>query len=873
MKEISLIIVCFFVLAINGFSQSDSVIHKTYTTKKITGNPPVIDGIIDDKAWSIVPWDDRFVQHSPHQFAKPTQVTMFKVIYNDNNIYFAIRAYDTNPELIETRLSRRDDFEGDWVAVSIDSYNDDRTGFNFYLTSAGVKADVINTNDGDSDDSWDPVWHGKVKTDSEGWTAEMRIPLTQLRFSPDDEQVWGLEIMRMIFRNQELSLWQMIPNDVSGWVSRWGTLEGIEDLNPKREVELLPYVMGKLEMTEKEEGNPFATGTNWGYNAGLDGKIAVTNDLTLNFTVNPDFGQVEADPSQVNLTAFENYFEERRPFFIEGSNMFSFPLYGSNSSTNLFYSRRIGRRPHYYPGVGEAEYVKVPEFTRILGAFKLSGKTKNGWSIAVMESITNKEFAKIDSSGIKSKQVAEPLTNFFNVSIRKDINNGNTIIGSMITATNRFINEQYLKFLPSSAYTGGVDITQYWKNREYYFRGKFSMSQVSGDSIAITELQTAPQRYYQRPDMDFRTVDSSLTMLSGTGGNLEAGKIGGGHWRYGLRVWWLSPGIDVNDMGYLTRSDAIVTSSWVNYIIWEPFSIFRDMNFGISEWSWNDWSGRYLNFGLRLNAYLRFKNFWWVSAGGYRNWPDINRSELRGGPSLVFPSESKGWVSVGTDDRKRLTFEVYGSLANGDLMNSWSRNIGFEIDYFPIKALKISIDPSYHESFSIGRYITTDDNASIKKYLVGSLVQTNLSMDIKINLSLTPDLSIQYWGQPFIYSASYSDISQVVDAGNFDIEKQYHTFTNDEIRYDEESREYNITYSDGSNYTLSNPNFSVFEFKSNLVLRWEYIPGSTAYFVWSQNKSGYTNLSNVSFDEHLSNLVDLVPSNIFLIKFSYRISL
>ena len=440
------------ILTVSLTAQDRNVVNRLYETSRILGDAPVIDGFLNDSAWSAAKWEGNFTQKSPYEFNDPSQATEFKILFDDNNIYVAIRAYDTEPEKIEKRLSRRDGFEGDWVGVSIDSYNDDRTGFNFYVTAAGVKADVINTSDTKSDKSWDPVWYAKVSEDDIGWIAEMRIPLTQLRFAKVDNHVWGLEVSRRLFRKQELSVWQMIPQDASGWVSLWGTLEGINNINPKKEIEIIPYVMGSLESSPKVEGDPFQSGTKFGYNAGLDGKIAVTNDLTLNFTINPDFGQVESDPSEVNLSAFESFFQEKRPFFVEGSDIFNFPLMGSGNRTNLFYSRRVGRRPHYYPDLNENEYASTPDFTRIIGAFKLSGKTRNGWSIGIMESITNKEFATIDSLGSRKKEAVEPITNFFNVRLQKEIDNGNTLIGGMVTATNRFINNQHLKFLPESAY-------------------------------------------------------------------------------------------------------------------------------------------------------------------------------------------------------------------------------------------------------------------------------------------------------------------------------------------------------------------------------------------------------------------------------------
>lgn len=865
------ILLCIYGLFLHA--QENIIPIREYSTKRIIGASPSIDGIADDKAWEMVEWSGDFTQKDPYEYEPPSQQTAFKILYNDNNLYVLIRAFDTEPDKIEKRLSRRDSFEGDWVGIALDSYNDNLTGFSFNVTAAGVKGDVIMTSDNQMDDTWNPVWYVKVSTDELGWIAEMRIPLTQLRFSKVEDHVWGLEVMRSLFRKEEFSVWQMVPQEASGWVSLWGDLVGINNINPKKEIEIIPYLMGSLKKSEKDENDPFATGTSWNYNAGIDGKIAVTNDLTLNFTINPDFGQVEADPSEVNLSAFESYFEEKRPFFIEGSNIFNFPITGDNNRNNLFYSRRIGRQPHYYPEINDNEYIELSEVTRILGAFKLSGKTRNGWSIGVLESFTNKEMCTIDSAGIQRKEAIEPFTNFFNARVQKDINKGNTIVGGMFTATNRFINDSSLYYIPNSAYTGGIDFTNYWNNKNYYFKAKGVFSTVSGDSSSITYLQREPQRYYQRPDMEHRTVDSSLTTLSGYGGNIEAGKLGGGNWRYGMRAWWLSPGLEVNDMGFMQRVDAISQTAWINYIIWNPFSIFRNMNFSFSQWSWWDFSGRYLNLGARISTNAQFINYWSYNAGIMRNGLDVNRSELRGGPSVVNAGNWNTWLGIHSDSRKKLVFHIFGAIDIGDNNSKLHQDIELLVSYRPLNSLHISLSPEFTVDYDKAKYVETIENVNGDKYIVGALTRHITSMDIRIEFSITPDLSLQYWGQPFIYSANYSRFADVVDAGNKNTDDQYYVYSNEEISYDEKNDLYEVNEVGQTSFTFENPDFSIFEFRSNFVIRWEYIPGSTAYFVWSQAREGDVPDGNFAFNEHLSNIVDVAPGNIFLLKFSYRFSM
>jgi len=467
-KNSLFILLILFACTLVSYSQED----KVYTTER-TDKAPRIDGLFDDSVWASMEWEGGFVQFEPNEGTEPTQRTLFKILYDDENIYVALKSLDTEPDKIEKKLSRRDAWEGDLAGLHFDSYFDKRTSFVFAVSAAGVKNDGFFSNDGEGfDDSWDPIWNVKTKVTFEGWNAEMKIPLSQLRFNNNENQIWGLEVVRGIYRTDELSLWNPISSKETGWVSQYGLLEGIKNIKPKRNIEIAPFVVTKYEKYEKEEGNPFKDGSDFRFDGGVDGKIGLTNDLTLDFANNPDFGQVEADPSEVNLSAFESYFQEKRPFFIEGNNITNFQLTlgdGPSSSDNLFYSRRIGRSPRGYPSVSGNEYVNMPENTRILGSFKLTGKTKNGWSIGVIESVTNKENAIIDNNGVRRKESVEPFTNYFIARLQKDINESNTIIGGMVTSTYRIINNENLKYLPTNAFTGGIDFTQYFKKKKVFY--------------------------------------------------------------------------------------------------------------------------------------------------------------------------------------------------------------------------------------------------------------------------------------------------------------------------------------------------------------------------------------------------------------------
>ena len=864
------------VLLLLGLSVSGQVRKVSYRAVEVQGKPPVINGQLNDKAWKAAKWDSDFTQFEPYNLAPPTQKTAFKVLYDNNNLYVAIRCYDTDPAKIERILSRRDKTDGDWVGVGIDSYHDKLTGFVFSANAVGVKWDGKFTNDDQIDPTWDPVWYVKTSIDSSGWIAEMRIPLSQLRFAKTQNHVWGFQVIRKIYRNQEMDIWSPQSKSESGWVSHWGELTGIDNIHPKKEVALTPYALGKITTAEKEPGNPFATGVTPGYSVGLDGKIAVTNDLTLNFTVNPDFGQVEADPSTVNLSAFETYFTERRPFFVEESNIFNFPLStggGRFSRENLFYSRRIGRSPHNYPDISSGEYAKVPKATRILGAMKLSGKTQKGWSIGVMESLTNNTKATIDSAGVRSKQTIEPLTNYFNARVQKDIRKGKTIIGGMVTATNRFIKDSSLMYLPNAAYTGGIDFQTYWKDKTYRVSAKAIASSLSGSTEAITWEQESSRRYYQKPD-GTRRLDTTLRLLQGTGASAEFAKISG-HWQFGTRANMLSPGLELNDQGYMRIADFILQSSWVNYTRWEPFSIFRSMNVNAGQWSSYDFKGRSTSAGIRAGFNVQFKNYWNLSLFSRRSFYNLDRHELRGGPSILLPGGYNFNIGISTDGRKKFSSGINTGFGIGDKNYSFSKNIGLWLSYRPIPALKLTLNPSFSNSRKDFKYVENTECNGQTLYLVSSIEQTVFSASLRVNFSFTPDLSLEYWGQPFLFSGNYSDFKKVTRPDQKDFESQFHKYTPAEIRYDETDNKYLVDDNgDGkTDFTFGNPDFSFMEFRSNMVLRWEFVPGSTFFFVWSQQRNDGNSSGNFDFENGFRQLTQAHPTNVFLLKFSYRFSM
>ncbi|NIM89786.1 MAG: hypothetical protein GTO17_02435 [Candidatus Aminicenantes bacterium] len=868
-----------FIFFLQQFAFADSPEKKIYTARNINPHPPVIDGNLNDPIWEKVSWGGGFIQRKPYEGKEPSQATAFKILYDDKNVYVAIRAYDDEPDKIEKRMSRRDDIEGDWVEVHFDSYYDHRTAFGFVVNAAGVKCDFVISNDGNNhDDTWDPIWYVKSAYDEQGWTAEMKVPLSQLRFGKKENQIWGLQVERRLFRKQETSQWQLIPQKASGWTSHFGELHGIKGIKAQRQVELTPYTVGKTQRFEREEGNPFATGSSSNFYGGLDGKVGLTSDLTLDFTINPDFGQVEADPSVVNLTAFETYYEEKRPFFIEGRNILSFQIMGGDGSFSrdtLFYSRRIGRIPQYYPETEDDEYLDMPANTTILGAFKITGKTRNGISIGIIDSLTAKENAQISYLGQSSDVTVEPLTNYFGLRLQKDYGKGNTILGGMFTATNRNIKNEELNFLHDAAYTGGLDFIHYWKDKTYYFSLNTVFSHVRGSKEAILETQESPVRYYQRPDTDHVSVDPSRTSLSGYGGTMNFGKGGSAGLRFNAGVTWRSPGLELNDMGYLRRADAIMQWVWGNYRIAKPFSIFREVSLNFNEWMGWDFGGEQIFKGGNFGMWGQFKNYWSLSMGMNRQGEGLYTSALRGGPALRWPGGWNSWIFINSDSRKKLHYFMGTFNYYADQNDSRVNGVEIGATYRPNKALSLSISPFYEFNLEELQYVTTEEFGSANKYIFARIDQKTLGITCRLDLSLTPDLSIQFYGQPFISAGQYSDFKDITDSRAKAYGDRFRLFTDDEMSYDPDAEEFYVDANfDGiADYSFETPDFNFLQFRSNLVLRWEYIPGSTMYLVWSQGRTDFSSVGDFSFRNGMRDLFNVYPQNIFLIKFSYCFNL
>lgn len=838
---------------------------RVYHTCRLSTAKPVVDGKLDDACWKTGEWSGNYTQWIPNEGAKPSQPTQLKILYDDKNIYVAIRAFDSVPEKISRKAGRRDDFTGDMAGITLDSYHDHRTGFEFDVSAAGQKIDLLLTNPQNTDMNWNAIWNVKTAKEDSAWTAEFEIPLSQLRYSNDSVQVWGLHAWRWIDRLQQESDWELQTSTSPGILYLFGELQGIKGLPKSRRIEIMPYVSGKFNTFKAEPKNPFGDkGRNWAGNIGLDAKIGLASNFTVDLTVNPDFGQVESDPSVMNLSAFETFYDEKRPFFLEGKNIFSFDF--DNSS--LFYSRRIGHTPSFYPSLDNNEFMKYPDNTSILGAAKVSGKTSKGLSIGILQSLTASEDARIDSLGKRKNINVEPITNYSVFRVQQDFHQGNTVLGGIFTSTNRFINTPQLKFMNRNAYTGGIDFLHQWHDKEYYLDAKLVASSITGSREAMTNLQQSSARYYQRPDIQYARLDTTSNRLSGYGGDVKIGKGSKGLWRYSTELIWRSPGLDLNDMGFMQMADVIKQKNSVYCFVNKQVSMFRTYNFTLSETNNWDFGLNYLSSNANLNGYFEFLNKWALSTTVSYTTQALDTRILRGGSAMLLPEIWDQSLYVKTDPSAKICFELNTELSTSGCRSAQYYSVQPSLKYTPINTLKLSASFNYSGNRNDLQYITTTGSNNGQRYILGKIDQKTLGITFRVDYNITPELSIQYYGSPYATVGKYSNFKRVTNYRANNYPDRFAGL----ISTLNSSNTYEVS-ENNNNYTFSNPDFNFSQFRSNLVFRWEYRPGSQFYLVWSQDRTAFSQPGSQNLNDGMSSIKGIFPNNILLAKFNYWFSI
>jgi hypothetical protein len=869
----------------------------TVATVRVPQGGVSVDGRLDEGDWSLVQPVTDLRQVDPNEGALVSESTAVRVLYDGEALYVGARLFDREPGKIIRRLARRDaSTHSDEFTVFIDSYHDHLTAFRFSVNAAGVKGDELEGGDGEfGDKSWDPVWEAATTVDSLGWTVEMRIPFTQLRFSSVPEQVWGVRFEREIRRKNEVALFPFVRKTDRGLASRFGHLVGLEQLRTPRRVEVLPYALTRGSYHQpKDAEDPFDHPSSYYQSAGLDLKYGLRSNLTLDATVNPDFGQVEADPADVNLTAYETFFEEKRPFFVEGSNIFTFGGNGGGGTSfsgtpQFYYSRRIGREPEGEP-TSSGDFDDMPKSTTILGAAKLSGRTNDGWSVGAVEAVTAREFATVAdlSTGARYRDEVEPLSNYFAGRVKRDFGGGNTTIGLLATAVNRQIDVSALSFLATAAYAGGVDFIHRWGRNTYAVAGSVGGSYLQGDTLAIQDAQTSSNRYYQRPDARHFAYQADRTSLSGLTADLYLSKIGG-PWRWSVAGSTTSPGFEVNDLGFQQRVDKLSAAATVTRRWTKLDGPFRQASTGLKfAPSWN-YDGDAIDRAVGASQWVQYRNFW-TSTFTMSYKPEVVDDRLtRGGPLALRPAGWTASADLTTDSRDALSAYVYASYSQTAGLPTL--NILPQLTLRPNAAVMISGTLGYLNGRSPAQYVrvvpdTTAVSTMGDRYVFAELHQRYLYTTIRANVTFSPALSFQLYAQPYAFAGDYSGFKELAARKTFAF-NMYGRDNGSTVTPDDPAvcggAAANACFGidpDGPGgpaapFALYNPDFRTRSLKTNAVLRWEYRPGSTLFFVWTHSRSGY-----MPYDGNFELGSDFAratfrdrPTNVLLVKFNYWLSL
>jgi len=869
--------------------------RRTLVAVRVQGAAPRLDGVLNDEAWRLAQPATGFVQRSPTPGAPATLRTEARVLYDDNALYVAVRMDDPHPDSIAAPVGRRDlsGVPSDWAHVMIDSYNDRRTAFRFSVNPAGVRGDALLSGDTGEDTGWDAVWESATRTDAQGWTAEFRIPLSQLRFTAGGadsagapgERVWGVQITREVARRSEVDDWSEVRGDRNGFVSQFGELAGLAGVRPVRRLEVLPYSVARVTRAPGDGADPFYHRSDGAGTLGADVKYGLTSNLTLTATVNPDFGQVEADPSQVNLTAFESFYAEQRPFFTEGADIFSFDLafpYALRGTgfrdDQPFYSRRLGRAPQG-SNPDSALWADRPDVTRILGAAKVSGKTSRGWSIGALDALTAREDVRYRVAGPERSSMVEPLTNYAVGRLERDFSGGNGALGGIATAVNRRLEgAPGLEFLPTAAYLAGLNGRYRFGSGRFEARASVLGTRVSGSTEAITGIQQRAGHYFQRPDAGHLHLDSTRTSLAGWLANARVEKSGGGYLRGGLYAHARSPGLEMNDIGYQRTTDRVLQGGWIGYNHYDPQGPFRSWEMNLNGWNGYSFGGERLGTGMNANGGGTFRSNWGLWFNADHEFPALNADVLRGGPAVAAPAYTAGSVTLITDDRKVVSGRVYGGGWREWESGGGGWNTGAYATVRPSGRFRLSLGPDVSRDRDEWAYVATataGGNAAAPHYVLAGLDQTTVSLTTRLDYAFTPRLTLEMYAQPFVATGHYAGFEEVVSprAGRFG--DRFHRYGGELSLAD---GVYGVTPQGATApaYTWSQPDFNVKELRGNLVLRWEYRPGSTLFVVWSQGRQNYDDPGSFRLGRDFGRLFDgnrSPPTNVLLLKVNYWLNL
>jgi hypothetical protein len=862
----------------------------TATASRRTG-PIVLDAKLDEPAWRAAPPVTGFVQQDPDEGKPATQRTEVRFLYDDEALYIGAKMYDETRG-VTTRLVRRDaTFDSDYLDIEIDGYHDHLSRAIFQVNPSGSKADMIGLGTSCCDQSWDPVWEAATHIDDDGWTAEIRIPYSQLRFSRDSVQTWGLQIGRLIKRRQEADVWSFTKKTESGGPSRYGHLIGLRIPATAARIELLPYAVTKSASIAGARGDPFSTRGRPTLRAGVDLKDRLTSNLTLDATINPDFGQVEVDPAVLNLSAFETFFPEKRPFFIEGAQIFDFSNHACNfcdnsQDMNAFYSRRIGRAP---TGASLAQdnyrFAEVPDATTILGAGKITGRTSQGYTLGLLNAVTGRATADVESqSGTRGKQEVEPLADYFVGRVKRDFLNGNVVAGFVVSGVARNIDSTFAPLLARHAELIGHDV--FWASADhmYDWRMQAAVTNVSGDPREVLLRQESSARYFQRPDRGRGSggvlsdrLDSSATSLRGAGLYTRLSKETGA-WFGELSLDTRTPGYESNDYAFQTLADYIFTNANLGKNWTKPTSWYHQALGIIGAQTIRNYEGDRTNVDYHAYFSGTTPQFWGFTTF-YIDQPSVmSDRQLRGGPAVQIPHGH--YVNMNaTSDSRHAFVAIAGTSFFWDDRGGASPTYNIGLTYRPDPQISVSFNPAYSQSYNYAQFVATvHDNSATSfygtRYVMGALDQHVLGLDTRASFTFTPTMTLEVYAQPFFAAARYASFAEYTAPRSQNIAVYGHdrgTIT--ATRDTNGIVDHYIIDPDGSGpakpFTIDNPDFNQQSLRGNAVFRWEYRPGSVLYVAWTQSRADDAPFGDLRFGRDRAALFRARPDNIFLVKASW----
>lgn len=800
-------------------------------------SPVVIDADLSDPAWQNAPEFTDFTQHDPSDGEPATMRTSFRVLFDDDAIYFGALMEDPGPPTV--LLARRDSFgTSDFLSINIDSQHDRLSGAAFTVYPSNTQVDSILFNDIGEDTSWDGVWESASKVVPNGWVTEIRVPFSQLRFPEKPSHTWGINVTRRTVRNNE---WVRIVNTrkgETGFVSHFADLEGLDGIHRGRALELVPYGVVRSDvLTRADEANPLLETMDHRLDGGLDLKYALTSTLTLTGTINPDFGQVEVDPAVVNLSQFETFYPEKRPFFTEGLNIFRFgdspaqSHFSFISTPQLFYSRRIGRSPQ--AGI-DAEFVVAPTETTILGAAKLTGKLGK-YSVGVLNALTDAERARFIDGLAGGRRHVEPMTNYFVSRVAREIGEGSRV-GMLVTSVNRRLADE-LQGLRENALLVGADGYTSFGNRSWIFEWLGAGSRVSGSEQAIANTQLSSAHNFQRPDAGHVEFDPTRTALTGYAGKVMLSK-NTGLWRPNVQVQAYSPEFETNDVGFMQRADMISGHALVQYVNQTPTARYREKNVWMGAWTNRNFDGDTLERGFFVDHFATLQSYWTYRTALFVAPGDLSDQQTRGGPIV---RTQNGWtleLSLGNDDRKRVSFDVDAAI-EGDEDGSYERGGGVSVTYRPSSNLQLSAGPYLSRTRAVHQYVT--QNAG--DYVFAELEQRTFELATRVDWTLSSRLSFQLYLQPFIASGDYHDLHALAAP-----------------------RTSNYVPYAGVQFE---PDFNFRSVRGSAVARWEFRPGSALYVVWNENRSDVEPIGDFRLRRDFRAISTAPSHDVFLVKMSY----